>query len=276
MKDIKLGITYGSKVSSRSPYLLGGTVCQAMARAEELGYDGIELHIRDLSEVDSGAVSEYRKSGNAKIAAISTGSIAYQQKLYLNDKDEVRRQMAIEAARKYIEMSSRLECDLIFANVRGNIPEGMSMEESEARYADSLMILSEDAKKHQVKMLIELTNRYEANYLNCVSQGVAFLEKYQIPMAKLHLDTFHMNMEERCIEDAIREAQDYMGYLHIADNNRYPMGYGHISFQKVFHAVKETGYKGYVTVECLPYPDGSTASEKSIRMMKALADLYDL
>lgn len=276
MSNVKFGIALGSSVSLNSPYLLGGSILQAMDEAAKLHYDGIELHLKDLEEIDIRAVEEYQKTRDMEISAISTGAICYQGKLFLNDPEDQKREKAIEEVRKYIKVASRLKCSLIFANIRGRIPVNRSMEESEAIYADSLKVLSEDAEKHGVFMLLELTNRYEANYLNNVLQGVRFLKKYKIPMTRLHLDTFHMNIEESCTEDAIREAGDYLGYFHIADNNRYSMGSGQISFQRIFKALKAIGYRGYITAECIPYPNGTVAAEKTIKLMNAMAESCDL
>jgi len=270
MRNQKTGIAIGSKVSPTSPYLLSAPMENAIKEAAELGYDGIELHMKTLEEIIPEEIEACQKHIPMEVCAISTGSICYQHKLFLNDPDETRRNMAIEETRKYIQIASRLKTDLIFANIRGNIPAGMTMDDAEAIYADSLEILSEDAKAGNVRMLLELTNRYEANYLNNVDQGLAFMKKYPVPMTALHLDTFHLNIEENNMLESIRKAGEQIGYFHVSDNTRLPMGCGHIPFDKVFEALYEVNYKHYITVECLPSPSGRDAAEKSISLLNLL------
>jgi len=79
-----------------------------------------------------------------------------------------------------------------------------------------------------------------------------------------------MNIEERSMEEAILMCGDKLGYIHVADNNRRACGDGSIDFKKVLDALGKISYKGYISVECLPLPDGITAARKSILHLKSL------
>lgn len=83
-------------------------------------------------------------------------------------------------------------------------------------------------------------------------------------------DTFHMNIEEQSIYDAIKNARRYLAHFHLADNNRLAPGQGHLDFKKIIKALKEIGYKGFVSAEILPKPDQYTAAKLAIEHIKSL------
>jgi sugar phosphate isomerase/epimerase len=63
-------------------------------------------------------------------------------------------------------------------------------------------------------------------------------------------DFFHMSIEESDIASSIRKASDWIGYVHLADSNRLLPGLGHTDFRSGFAALKESGYKGWMSLEC--------------------------
>jgi len=66
------------------------------------------------------------------------------------------------------------------------------------------------------------------------------------------LDTFHMNIEERSIDGAIREAGPHLLHLHVADSNRAAPGRGHLDFKPIVKALKDINYRRYLSFELLP------------------------
>jgi len=96
------------------------------------------------------------------------------------------------------------------------------------------------------------------------------LNKYEISNCFIHLDSFHMNIEESDPVKAIRLAGNRLGYFHIADNTRYWPGSGIIDFKSQIDTLVEIGYSGYVSVECLPGEDGYESAKKAIAYIKSL------
>ena len=101
----------------------------------------------------------------------------------------------------------------------------------------------------------EIVNRYEQFVLNTAKEGVVFTDQLDSPYGKLLLDTFHMNIEEDDIADAIKHAMDHgrLGHIHIGESNRRLPGIGksQIDWGYVFGAIKDAGYEGYLTLEPL-------------------------
>ena len=105
------------------------------------------------------------------------------------------------------------------------------------------------AKRAGVQLVLELVNRFESNLLNTTAQGLDFIKATGSDHVTLHLDTFHMNIEEANPAAAIRLAGDKIGYFHIGESNRGYLGDGVIDFDRTFDALLDIGYDRDVTFE---------------------------
>lgn len=100
-----------------------------------------------------------------------------------------------------------------------------------------------------VGLVLEIVNRFETNLLNTTAQGLAFIAATGSDHVRLHLDTFHMNIEEASPPAAIRLAGDRIGYFHIGESNRGYLGDGVVDFDGIFDALLDIGYRGDITFE---------------------------
>ena len=101
-----------------------------------------------------------------------------------------------------------------------------------------------------VRIFLEPLNRYEANYLKTLAQGVELCEKVGNPRCQILADVFHMNIEEADMDAAIRTARERVGAVHFADSNRLLPGHGHTNFVDIFEALIEIHYDGFCALEC--------------------------
>ena len=97
--------------------------------------------------------------------------------------------------------------------------------------------------------MLEVVNRFETNLLNTTAQGVDFIRQTGSESVRLHLDTFHMNIEEANPAAAIRLAGDKLGYFHIGESNRGYLGDGTINFDLMFDALLDIDYSRDITFE---------------------------
>ena len=109
--------------------------------------------------------------------------------------------------------------------------------------------VAEKAKAAGVTLNLEIVNRFESNLLNTTAQGLAFIRDTGMDNVYLHLDTFHMNIEEADPAQAIRLAGDRLGYFHIGESHRGYLGTGNIDFPAIFDALLDHGYDDFVTFE---------------------------
>jgi len=124
------------------------------------------------------------------------------------------------------------------------------------RCVESLKQVSDMAAVHNVVLCLEVVNRFEGYLVNTVEQGLALLEDVGSPHLKLHLDTFHMNIEEDDPAQAIKMAGDRLGHFHCVANNRKAPGKGHIPWGEIRAALKSISYEGYLVAESFVNPAG--------------------
>jgi D-psicose/D-tagatose/L-ribulose 3-epimerase len=122
-------------------------------------------------------------------------------------------------------------------------------ERGYANAVSAMQELASNAAREGVTIGLEVVNRYESNVLNTTEQGLQFLSDVGSPNATLHLDTYHMNIEEQGMAEAIELAGDRIGYFHVGESNRGPLGSGTVDFAETFAALDRIGYDGTITFE---------------------------
>jgi sugar phosphate isomerase/epimerase len=119
---------------------------------------------------------------------------------------------------------------------------------------------------------LEPLNREETDFIRNVDEGLAFLEKVRHPAVGLLLDTYHVNKEEASSVEAFRTAlaAGKLFHVHLGDSQRKYPGSGSIDFAAIVTVLIEGGYRGYLSAELLPWPDGDTAAQKTLEFMRTL------
>lgn len=115
--------------------------------------------------------------------------------------------------------------------------------------AEAIAATAEAAKGCGVQIVLEIVNRFESNLLNTTAQGLKFLEDTGRDDVFLHLDSFHMNIEEPDPAAAIRLAGDKLAYYHVGENYRGYLGTGTIDFEAAFSALADIGYDRDIVFE---------------------------
>jgi D-psicose/D-tagatose/L-ribulose 3-epimerase len=105
------------------------------------------------------------------------------------------------------------------------------------------------AGERGVTICVEPLNRFETSFLNLASQAIEVVDRVDHKSCGILLDTFHMNIEERSIGDAIRAAGPRMRHLHTCENDRGAPGSGHVPWDEVAKACNDIGYKGPMVIE---------------------------
>ncbi len=125
----------------------------------------------------------------------------------------------------------------------------MPTERGRKNSIEAIARTAEVAKQAGVELVLEIVNRFETNLLNTTAQGLDFIRRTGSDHVRLHLDTFHMNIEEVDPAGAIRLAGDRIGYFHVGESNRGYLGAGVIDFDRIFDALVEIGYARDVVFE---------------------------
>lgn len=271
MSHYRYALSSAAYAPNSAPILLKGEICDNLWKAKELGYDAIEVHMRETDPIDIPAVLKTMEETQVRVAMVVTGRLNTEGGCSLLDDRPYAMKAAVEGTKQYIDLASALGADLVVGWLIGNIPPGaLCRERYLDRLAENFKILTAYGSEKHVRINVEIINHYEVNVFTTVRTLMGFKQKYQLDNLYAHLDTFHMNIDEDSFEDAIRAAGKSIGYVHLADNQRRYPGSGMIDFSHILHLLKEAGYQGYLSVECFPVPSGIEAARQALVYMKTI------
>jgi len=116
---------------------------------------------------------------------------------------------------------------------------------------NNLKIVARHAAARGKLVCVEPLNRFETDFLNTIEQGLKLIADVGSPALKLHLDTFHANIEEKYQDEAIQRAGKYLGHLHACGADRGTPGNDHIDWKRIAAALKAINYQGDVVIEAV-------------------------
>jgi len=263
---VNIGIVISTQPTSFSALLYEEALEDNIAKIKKLGYDGIELAVRDPELLDIDSLTSALKKNNLTVPAIGTGQLFCEEGLSFSNPDPAIRKKTIMRIKSHINLADKLDAIVIIGLVRGKKETEITNEQSDQWLIEAFIECASENKS--VKLAIEPINRYETNIINTVASGLNFLEKINMENIGLLLDTFHMNIEEPSMAQSIVLAKEHLFHFHIADSNRWYPGAGHINFKELFNTLNKINYQGFVSAEMLPLPDPDTAALKTIENWK--------
>jgi D-psicose/D-tagatose/L-ribulose 3-epimerase len=114
---------------------------------------------------------------------------------------------------------------------------------------NALRRLAQAAGERGITVGLEPVNRYESNLINTGQQALDMIKNIGEKNVVVHLDVYHMNIEEQDLATPVIAAGSQLGYVHIGASHRGPLGTGNIDFDSFFGALAKIGYKGTITFE---------------------------
>ncbi|MHB1337117.1 MAG: TIM barrel protein [Candidatus Humimicrobiaceae bacterium] len=253
------------------PLLFSGNLDEGLKNAKDLGYQGVELSLLDSKNIDQKWLLARLEKLNLKVFAIATGQSYINDGYSLFDAEESNRLNAVERLKGHIDVASKLSAMVIIGGVRGKLTELVENKKAEEVKGELALIeCLKYAEKKNVILLIEPINRYETNLINTLQEGIELIEKLSMDNLKLLPDTFHMNIEEKSIEESLIEAKQYIKYIHFADSNRWAPGSGHTNFESIISTLVKINYKNAIGIEIFPEPDDYLAAKQAIYYLRFL------
>jgi sugar phosphate isomerase/epimerase len=268
---MKLAVcTTTSEVSVPVPVaLLSGSFQERLDKAAALGCDGIELMVLDPDQLDADQIGRQIRSRDLEVAAIGTGVQLFIDQLSLLAQDRATERRAFERFQKLVEVAAACDAPLVtIGSFRGRLSGGG--DGARERIVETLRRCAEKAHTRKVCVVLEPLNRYEADFINTAKEGMSLVREIDHPAFGLLLDTFHMNIEEPRLADAIYTAAERLWHVHLGDSNRLPPGQGHLDFSLVVDALRDIGYTGYLSAELLTEPDPDAAARLTMDAMRQL------
>ena len=240
----------------------------------------------DLLEVNGGTVARMsvqerqRLKAHADAAQVALSyCIGLPQEYDIASEDRSVRERGIaylqQMARAIGEMGGGMLSGIIYGAWPATLPaEATDRQPYVERSIASMQTAIKAAEDHNVIFNMEVVNRFEQFMLNTSAEALAYVEAVGSPNAKILLDTFHMNIEEDFIGDAIVQAGDKLGHFHIGENNRMPPGFGHIPWTEIGAALRKINYRGHVVMEPFLMPGGQVG--RDIKIFRDLSINLDM
>jgi D-psicose/D-tagatose/L-ribulose 3-epimerase len=151
-----------------------------------------------------------------------------------------------------------------------------SYDEKSERWDNSIASMKEISKVFEdngVYINVEVANRFENYLINTCDEALAYLDQVESEHVGLHLDTFHMNIEEESFVTPILKAHKRMRYFHIGENYRKMPGLGMMPWKTIFDTLKFVGYSRPISMEPFVRPGGEVGS--AVSLYREMMDLSD-
>ena len=219
----------------------------AVAKTAEAGYGLIEIPALEPESLDARetrkALEEHGLGASCSLGLTTETDVSSTEPATFR-RGEKRLESALEFAG---EIGATHLTGVIYGAL-GKYPAPASRE-GRANAVSAIRQVAEEARPRGVTVCLEAVNRYETNLLNTAGQTMTFIEEVGMDNVYAHLDTYHMNIEETSMRDAVTACGDRLGYVHVGESHRGYLGTGSVDFDGLFRALAEAGYRGPIAFE---------------------------
>jgi D-psicose/D-tagatose/L-ribulose 3-epimerase len=213
-----------------------------------LGYDGVEIPVFSTKGI---AGSTVRKALSDTGLGCTICSVMAPD-ASLIDPDADARQRGVDFLRSVVELAADLGaeviCGPIYSPVGRLVGRGRTTDEW-SWCVDALAQVAPDAESAGVRLAVEPLNRFETYFLNVASDALRLAADVGSPAIGVHFDTFHANIEEKDPVGAVRACGDRIYHFHCSENDRGPVGTGHVDWEGMASALREIEYDRWLVVE---------------------------
>jgi D-psicose/D-tagatose/L-ribulose 3-epimerase len=219
-------------------------------RVAELGFDVLELSVEEADLIDPEALRE--ALDRPGLGAVVTGFSTPERDL--SSEDSAARAAGVDYAKRCVDVAAAVGASVLAGPLHQPVGTARFIEsESRARErertVEGLRDVCDYAGERGVAVAVEPLNRWESDMLNTVEQGLELCDSVGRENAGLLLDTFHQNIEEKRMGEAIRAAGPRLLHFHASENDRGVPGSGHVPWAEVRDALRDAGYDGVVSLE---------------------------
>lgn len=219
----------------------------AVDKTAAAGFDLIEFPLMDPFSFDT----------QAAVRALEASGLAVSASLGLSEATDITsadpsvvgagEALLIRAVDVLADMGGTHFCGVIYSAMKKYMePVTRAGLESSRRVIGRV---ADHAAERGVQVSVEVVNRYETNVLNTARQAMAYLSEVDRPNLGVHLDTYHMNIEESDMIGPVLDAEPRLRYVHIGESHRGYLGTGSVDFDTFFKALGRIGYDGPMVFE---------------------------
>ncbi len=219
-------------------------------KLKKWGFETVEIPVEALEHIDPARVK-----AAADKAGIAIGTICACMGPGRDFRGSAADQKtATHYVRGLIDQAAAMGCPSVIGPIYSVVGMADAHDDAEKKTQFDLVVknlkpLAKYAEQKGVTLCIEPLNRFETDFLNTCDQGLKLVKAVGSKAVKLHLDTFHMNIEEKNQADAILKADKHLGHFHACGCDRGTPGGDHIDWKPIVAALKKIGYDGDVVIE---------------------------
>jgi sugar phosphate isomerase/epimerase len=248
--------------------------------AAKLGYAGVEIApftlANSVTEIASGERQRIREAADRsgiEIAGIHW-VLVKPEGLYINHSDRAVRERTAEYFRSLVEFCADLggKVMVVGSPKQRNVLPGVSPQQAWDWAAGTLRSAIVEAEQRGVTICLEPLASSETNFINTAAEAIRFVLEMRSRNFKIILDVKAMCSEAKPIPQLIRESWPYFAHFHANDKNFKGPGFGEVDFRPIAEALKEVGYRGFVSVEVFKFDEGP--AEIAVRSLKTLREAF--
>ena len=213
------------------------------------GFDLIEIPLMDVDGFDSALAARMLRDNDLAV----TSSLGLTAETDLTSEDPAVVAAGEELLERCLDhvatMGGDVLCGVIYSAMRKYMTP--TTERGVANSQAAIARLAEKAAQRGIRLSLEVVNRYESNVFNTGRGALAFVDGIGRDDVSVHLDTYHMNIEESDLFQPVHDvaAAGRLGYVHIGENHRGYLGTGSVDFGSFFRALHDVAYDGPVVFE---------------------------
>ncbi|MCP2032163.1 D-psicose/D-tagatose/L-ribulose 3-epimerase [Okibacterium sp. HSC-33S16] len=240
-----------NKLGVHALVFTGGTgpddVALAVNQAQTAGYDILELSLHDAKNIDTAAAKSALTDAGLDI--VCSRGLAFDADISSDDPAVVAKGADL------LHYSLQVTHDLGGTLLTGALYSALGKyghaltATGRSNVVSVLTELAQEARTKGMTLGLEICNRYETNVINTASEALTLADDIGEDNVLIHLDSYHMNIEEDNFVRPVLLVGDRLGYVHIGENHRGYLGSGHLDFTSFFQALAEINYTGSITFE---------------------------
>lgn len=258
-------------------------------RTKEYGFDFLEIPLMVIDKFDAKAV----KARLDKVGIEAVTSTVLLGETDITSDDPAIRKKGVAYLKRCVDATRDIGSDSFSGVIYSQYlkPAKRAPTEDTWKYAaDCLGEVARYAKPYGINLGCEPVTRYESYLLNTCEQAIRLIDLVGEDNVKVHLDTYHMNVEERSFYEATKLAKGRLMHYHMCENDRGIPGTGHVDWDGIFRALSENDYHGRIGMEGFSdvtdnmstwvwrklAPDGDTFVRQGLAFLRSMAKKYKL
>lgn len=222
-------------------------IVSSVTRTKEAGFDLVEFPLMDPYTFDAATA----RRALADSGLVGSASLGLPEHADISSEDPTVVAAGVDLLRTALERTAEMGgtrmCGVLYGSMRKHMAP--LSERGRAHSVEAIRDLGERAGALGVHLSLEVVNRYETNVFNTGRAALAYLDEVGTDQVSVHLDTYHMNIEESDLFQPFLDTSARLGYVHIGESHRGYLGTGTVDFDSTFRALARIGYTEPIVFE---------------------------